>query len=281
MEIFKQIAPLKVFLKGIKRPGKTIGLVPTMGALHRGHISLIEASKSQNSVTVATIYVNPTQFNNPHDLQKYPKTLKKDVELLEKVGCDVVFCPDDNEMYGESSITKLDFGLLDKVMEGKYRPGHFSGVALVVSKLFNIVQPENAYFGQKDWQQFAIIRQLVAELKFNLTIYSVPIVREPDGLAMSSRNLRLTEKQRAHATVFYHALTMAKGALKAGKELQAVKKAVKEMVDQKPEMRLEYFELTDSKNLSVLDSVDGAVHPIMCIAGYAGEVRLIDNMFLD
>jgi len=281
MEIFKQIAPLKIFVEGIKRSGKTIGLVPTMGALHRGHISLIEASKSQNTVTVASIYVNPTQFNNPLDLQKYPKTTEKDLEMLEKAGCDAVFSPNDDEMYPEASILKFEFGSLDKVMEGKYRPGHFSGVALVVSKLFNIIEPHNAYFGQKDWQQFAIIRQLVAELKFNLVLSSVPIQRESDGLAMSSRNLRLNETQRVHATIFYHALVMARGALKGGKEIEAVKKAVTEMVNQKPEMRLEYFELANSKNLNILDNLDNAIVPILCIAGYAGEVRLIDNMFLD
>jgi len=281
MEIFKQIAPLKAFIEGVKRSGKTIGLVPTMGALHRGHISLIEASKSQNDVTVATIYVNPTQFNNPADLQKYPKTLAKDVEMLEKAGCDVVFCPDDHEMYGEKSLIKVEFGHLDKVMEGKFRPGHFSGVALVVCKLFNIIQPNSAYFGQKDWQQFAIIQVLVDELKFNLSLYCIPILREPDGLAMSSRNLRLNERQRVNATVFYKALLTAREALRTGKELQTVKKAVKEMVEEKPEMRLEYFELADSKNFSVLEGIDWAGRPIMCIAGYAGEVRLIDNMFLD
>ena len=281
MEIFKQIAPLKAFIEGMKRSGKTIGLVPTMGALHPGHISLVEASKAHNSFTIATIYVNPAQFNNPVDLQKYPKTLEQDVEMLEKVGCDVLFCPDDREMYGEESMIKVDFGNLDKVMEGKFRPGHFSGVALVVSKFFNIIQPDKAYFGQKDWQQFAIIRQLVHELKFNLTLHCIPILREPDGLAMSSRNLRLTKKQRENATVFYEALTMAGNSLRSGTELRAVKQKVKELVEQRPEMRLEYFELTESKNLNVLEIVDNEIASILCIAGYAGEVRLIDNMFLN
>ncbi len=281
MEIFKQIAPLKVFLEGIKRSGKTVGLVPTMGALHQGHLSLVQASKSANSVTIASIYVNPTQFNNPGDLQKYPKTLTQDVEMLRKVGCDAVFCPEDQEMYEERSIIKFDFGQLDKVMEGKFRPGHFSGVALVVSKLFNIVQPDSAYFGQKDWQQFAVIRRLVAELKFSLALFSVPILREPDGLAMSSRNLRLTETQRASASILYRAMQKASERLKSGTPLQEVFTQVQQMVDNTPEMRLEYFELADSKNLNVLNNVDSAAAPILCIAAYAGEVRLIDNMFLD
>lgn len=279
MEIFKQIAPLKAFIEGIKRHDKSIGLVPTMGALHSGHLSLIQASKSQNSLTIATIYVNPTQFNNPTDLEKYPKTLEQDLLLLEKAGCNAVFCPDDLEMYERPSLIKIDFGSMDKVMEGKFRPGHFSGVAIVVSKLFHIIQPESAYFGQKDWQQFAIIRQLVDELKYNVSLHSVPIVRELDGLAMSSRNLRLNQIQRVHATVYFKALSWAKDELKNGMDLQHVKQRVKEMVDQTPEMRLEYLELADSRNLDVLEAnIDNT--GILCIAGYAGTVRLIDNMFL-
>jgi pantoate--beta-alanine ligase len=281
MEIFKQIAPLRTFLDRVRKSEKSIGLVPTMGALHRGHISLIQTAKSQNAVTVATIYVNPTQFNNPNDLQKYPKTPEMDMEMLQEAGCDVVFIPEDPEMYAEKPLLKFDFGHLDKVMEGKFRPGHFSGVALVVSKFFNIVQPKRAYFGQKDWQQFAVIRQLVGELKFNIELYSVPILRETDGLAMSSRNLRLSHAQRSNAVVFHQALVMAKNALTAGRDLETVKKAVFDMVNSKPEIRLEYFELADSRNLTILDTVDKGVLPILCIAGFAGEIRLIDNMFLD
>jgi pantoate--beta-alanine ligase len=252
-----------------------------MGALHEGHISLVHASKSQNAITVASIYINPTQFNNPNDLQKYPKTPEKDLKMLEKAGCDVVFCPEDREMYTEKSGLNFDFGNLDKVMEGKFRPGHFSGVALVVSKLFNIVQPDRAYFGQKDWQQFAVISLLVRELKFNFEVHSVPILREPDGLAMSSRNLRLTNSQRSSAPILHQCLLMARNALRSGTPLEAVKKAVFERVNEKPEMKLEYFELADSKNLTILNNVDNSVLPILCIAAYAGEIRLIDNMFLD
>lgn len=281
MEIFKQIAPLRAYLDHLRKSNKAIGLVPTMGALHKGHISLVQASKSQNEVTVATIYINPAQFNNPSDLQKYPKTPEKDMSMLANAGCDAVFCPDDQEMYSEKSLIQFDFGNLDKVMEGKFRPGHFSGVALVVSKLFNIIQPDRAYFGQKDWQQFAVIRQLVRELKFNFELYSIPILREPDGLAMSSRNLRLNPSQRASAVAFYEALIMAKNALNSGTPLETVKKAVSDKVNEKADLKLEYFELADSKNLTILNNVDKTVLPILCIAGYAGEIRLIDNMFLD
>jgi pantoate--beta-alanine ligase len=280
MEIFKKIAPLKAFLKGIRKSEKTIGLVPTMGALHEGHLALIKASKAQNSVTVATIYINPTQFNNPADLEKYPKSLNEDVDKLEKVGCDVVFVPDNAEMYESVTNLKFDFGPLGTVMEGEFRPGHFSGVALIVSKLFNIVQPDNAYFGQKDWQQFAIIRQIANELKFDLTLHSVPTLRESDGLAMSSRNLRLNAQQRRNANVFYKALLDARKNLQHGKNVSEVKHLVSEIVAKAEDVRLEYFEVADSKNLNVLEFVNGTEKPILCIAGYVGDVRLIDNMFL-
>lgn len=251
-----------------------------MGALHKGHVALILTAKKENSVTIATIYVNPAQFNNAADLKKYPRTLDIDLQTLEKVGCDAVFCPEDEEMYEETPLLKLDFGHLDKVMEGKFRPGHFSGVALVVSKLFNIALPHRAYFGQKDWQQVAIIKRLVAELKFNLLICTVPIVREVDGLAMSSRNQRLNADERAQAIIFFNSLVWARNALKEGQSIDTVKTAVKIMLEKVPGMRLEYLELSDSENLKSLDGVVTDAKPILCIAGYAGDVRLIDNLFL-
>ena len=280
MEIFRKIAPLRAFLEGFRGPGKTIGLVPTMGALHDGHLALVTASKSQNLITLCTIYINPTQFNNPVDLQKYPQNFDKDVEMLEKVGCDVVFCPSDEEMYEEKSQLRFDFGDLGKVMEGKFRPGHFSGVALVVSKLFNIVEPDNAYFGQKDWQQFAIIQQVVQELKFDIKLHCIPTLRERDGLAMSSRNLRLNDGQRQQATIFYQALLDAKENLKKGQAIHSVKEWVNKKIESADDVTLEYFEVAESKNLNVLEFVNGAEKPILCIAGYVGEVRLIDNVFL-
>jgi pantoate--beta-alanine ligase len=281
MQVFNEIGALRAFLKREKQAGKTVGLVPTMGALHAGHLSIIEASKAANGITVCSIYVNPTQFNNPSDLEKYPRTYDKDIQSLQKVGCDVLFYPLNKEMYEGSSLVKFDFGHLDKVMEGRFRPGHFSGVALVVSKLFNIVEPDNAYFGQKDWQQFTIIRQLVLELKFNLSLHVIPTHRESDGLAMSSRNLRLNISEREQATIFYRALVSAKDQLKLGKNVDAVSRSVREMVEENGMITLEYFEIAESKNLNLLDNVKAAEHPIMCIAGFVGEVRLIDNMFLD
>jgi pantoate--beta-alanine ligase len=281
MEIFKQIAPLKAFLKDLKCQGKSIGLVPTMGALHNGHISLFKACKAENQITVGSIFVNPIQFNNAADLVKYPRTLEKDTGLLEWVGCNVLFTPETAEMYPKEATVKLDFGALDKVMEGKFRAGHFSGVALVVSKLFNIVQPDRAYFGQKDWQQFAVIRTLTEELNFNVELRSIATLREEDGLALSSRNLRLDAEQRRKANVFYRGLLEAKSALKLGKPLATVRGQVREVIETFPDVKLEYFELADSKNLNLLENVEQSSRPILCIAGYVGDIRLIDNMFLD
>jgi pantoate--beta-alanine ligase len=281
MEIFKQIAPLKAYLKEVRLNGKSIGLVPTMGALHRGHIALIEAAQKQNQFIVCSVFVNPTQFNNPADLLKYPRTIEKDTELLKEVRCDVLFYPETQEIYPEKTKLKIDFGDLDTVMEGKFRPGHFSGVGLVVAKLLHIVEPNDAYFGQKDWQQFAIIRQLVEELNFNLALHSVPTLREADGLALSSRNLRLTPEQRLRASAFYQALRRAQKLLREGSSLTAVKKVVREIVEQQEGVKLEYFELADSKNLNLIENVEGSNQPIMCIAGYVGEIRLIDNLFVD
>jgi pantoate--beta-alanine ligase len=281
MQIFKQITPLKAFLKGSKCNGKSIGLVPTMGALHLGHISLINASKQENHITVSSIFVNPVQFNNQNDLLKYPRTIEKDTSLLESAGCDVLFNPEEAEMYPEKATLKMNFGALDTSMEGKFRPDHFSGVALVVAKLFNIVEPDNAYFGQKDWQQFAIIHKLIRELNFGVRLHSIPTLREPDGLALSSRNLRLSIHQRPHANVFYEGLLHAKSRLKEGKPFSDIKAQIKSMVEYYPDVKLEYVELVDSENLNSLNNVGQSKNPILCIAGYIGEIRLIDNMLVD
>ena len=281
MKIFKQIAPLKSHVKELKLSGKAIGLVPTMGALHEGHLALIEASKSQNEITVVTIFVNPTQFNNAGDLSGYPRTPQRDTELLQEVQCDVLFIPETDEIYPTTPAVKFDFGVLDKILEGKFRPGHFSGVALVVSKLFNIIQPDNAYFGQKDWQQFAIISQLVHELNFDIRLHNVPTLREADGLALSSRNLRLSPDQRPYANIFYKALTSARAGLLNGNNIGVIKHEVSELIKKQPGVELEYFEVADRKNLNVLENVEAANRTILCIAGYVGSVRLIDNMFLE
>jgi pantoate--beta-alanine ligase len=280
MQIFREIEPLRAFLVEKRGAGKSIGLVPTMGALHEGHLTLLKQARSENDVTVCSIYVNPTQFNNPEDLANYPRTLEQDAQQLRSIGCDAVFAPESAEMYNTPNVVRFDFGHLDKVMEGAFRPGHFSGVALVVSKLFHIVEPHRAYFGQKDWQQFAIISTLARELKFNLEIKSVPTVREANGLAMSSRNLRLTPEQRAKAAVLSGALRDARVQLINKTSIDTVKQFVKSHVESDAEITLEYFEVADSENLMPLNGVEDSAKPILCIAAFVGQVRLIDNMFL-
>ena len=228
MQIFNTISSLQNFLNSERIKGKSISFVPTMGALHTGHLSLIEASKKQNDLTVCSIFVNPTQFNNAHDLSVYPRTLEADCQMLESIGCDAVFAPSAEEMYPQLPQIKFDFGDLERVMEGQFRPGHFNGVGIVVSKLFNIVQPDNAYFGQKDLQQCAIVNRLVKDLSFSLILNICPTQRETDGLAMSSRNRNLSPEQRNDAPHIYKALQKAADLLRKNKSSEAVKTFVKQ-----------------------------------------------------
>lgn len=278
MEIFKEIGPLKAYLTQFRQTRHSIGFVPTMGALHPGHLALVQSAQKENTLTVCSIFVNPTQFNNPNDLAKYPNTLHQDVELLRKVGCDVLFCPATSEMYLSQDHIWFDFGLLDKILEGEFRPGHFSGVGLVVSKLLNIVAPQRAYFGQKDFQQAMVVQKLIKDLNFDVELKLAPIVRESDGLAMSSRNVRLTTDQRKHALIFYKGLQKAKTLLLSGMEFEAVKREIKRFCESEPEIKLEYLALADSTNLTLLKSV--TKQSILLIAGYAGDVRLIDNLMM-
>jgi pantoate--beta-alanine ligase len=275
MHVFKEIKPLKAFLKE-KRNNSSIGFVPTMGALHEGHLSLIKASGAENQLTVCSIFVNPTQFNNPNDLEKYPRNLVGDLKMLEEAGCDVVFAPDRVEMYQNVSSIKFDFGQLDKILEGQFRPGHFSGVALVVSKLLHIVQPTIAYFGQKDFQQFKIIEKLVEELKFDVRLKRMPVFREADGLAMSSRNMRLRESDRKKAIILYESLVAAKKLLQKGEAVLLVKEFVKGKWESVTGVKLDYFEIADSENLNLQENVTDK--SVLLIAGFVGEVRLIDNL---
>jgi len=279
MQIFDEIEPLRAYLDSEKRKGKRIGLVPTMGALHRGHLALIEASKAENDLTVGTIYVNPTQFNNPADLEKYPRSIESDVEQLIKSGCDVLFKPSNDVMYSRKDSLKFDFGQLDKVLEGKFRPGHFSGVALVVSKLFNIIQPQTAYFGQKDYQQFLVISRLVEELKFPLQLKSIPISREPSGLALSSRNQRLSDNGREKALLLFQSLRFSRDELLKGKSIAEVRKEVQIRFNKTEGVQLEYLELADSHTLEILEHGE-KVSAVILIAGFVDDVRLIDNMLL-
>lgn len=278
MDIFSEIKPLRAFLDTKRDLHLSIGLVPTMGALHRGHLELIRVSAQENDITVCSIYVNPTQFNNPSDLAKYPRTFEEDKEMLLSAGCNVIFAPLNTEMYKMPSNLRFDFGHLDKILEGEFRPGHFSGVALVVSKLFNIVKPTKAYFGQKDFQQYKVISKLAEELLFDISLSSVPIVREESGLAMSSRNTRLSESEKQDATVFYESLLLAKQLLLSGESIEAVKIKAKQKCEAIPSVRLEYLELADTEKLKPTQLVSG--NAILLIAGYVGEVRLIDNLLI-
>jgi pantoate--beta-alanine ligase len=280
MEVFHEIKTLKGFLREKRKENFMIGFVPTMGALHAGHLSLINKAKIDGCFTVSSIFVNPAQFNNSNDLANYPRTLNADTALLQNARCDVLFVPSADEMYSTESILKFDFGHLENTMEGRFRPGHFSGVALVVSKLFHIIEADHAYFGQKDWQQFIIIQQLVKDLNFNLSLHVVPTLREVDGLAMSSRNQRLTVEQRRKAIVFYNMLQIAEQRLKIGNSIDAVQLDCKRQIEQDPELKLEYLELVNRTNLLSLKTVESAGQSVLCIAGFVGEVRLIDNLLL-
>lgn len=279
MKIFKEIALLRAFLGEKKKFGLSLGLVPTMGALHRGHLALIQAAQQANEVTICSVFVNPTQFNNATDLEKYPRNLDGDIQLLESAGCDVLFAPDTKEMYENASGLTFDFGQLDKILEGKFRPGHFSGVALAVSKLFNIVEPSRAYFGQKDYQQFQIIQVLTQELKFNLQLHSHPIIREADGLAMSSRNQRLDNKERTNATALYRALMIARNALHENASWADARQAAWKMMEETPDVKPEYFELAHRENLLVQENVSND-DAVLLVAAHVGKIRLIDNQLL-
>ncbi|MDQ6478892.1 pantoate--beta-alanine ligase [Dyadobacter sp. LHD-138] len=278
MEVFTSIHSLKKFLFHQRLDNKTVGLIPTMGALHEGHISLVETAKQQNDISVASIFVNPTQFNNPEDLAKYPRTLENDCVMLEKAGASVVFAPSVTEMYPEPTTLTMNFGLIETVMEGASRPGHFNGVGVVVSKLFNIVQPNKAYFGQKDLQQVTVVKRLVADLSFNLELVICPTVREDDGLAMSSRNRRLSQEERAHGPIIYKILMDAREKLISGDDTEEVKESVRIEFNAMAGFELDYFEIVNIESLQPIHILGGAGTTALCIAAFLGPVRLIDNI---
>ncbi len=279
MQIFHTILSLQNFLKSQRLLGHFVGFVPTMGALHEGHLSLIKTSKSQNNLTVCSIFVNPTQFNNTHDLAVYPRTLEADCQMLDLVGCEVVFAPSAEEMYPNLPNIKFDFGDLERVMEGQFRPGHFNGVGIVVSKLFNIVQPDAAYFGQKDLQQCAVINRLVKDLSFSLKLNICPTLRETDGLAMSSRNRNLSSEQRINAPEIYKALQEASQILKNGESSDKVKLFVSKKLSSIEGIELEYFEISNFDTLQPIDEyLEGKT--ALCIAAFMGKTRLIDNVIV-
>lgn len=277
MKIIHTITDLKELLQPHWQQGKTIGFVPTMGALHQGHATLVKRCAAENELCVVTVFVNPTQFNNPEDLRLYPRTPEKDYELLESTGADIVFAPSVEEVYPEPDIRIFDFDPLDKVMEGAFRPGHFNGVAQVVSKFFDFVGPHKAYFGEKDYQQLAIIREMVKQQELPVEIVGVATVREQSGLAMSSRNQRLSEKQRRHAAEIYR--IMRESTLLTGNQLpDQIVRFVTEAVNNVPELRVEYFEIVDGDSLQPVSTWQDSGSIVGAIAVYCGDVRLIDNI---
>lgn len=277
MIVFEKAAKLSQFLVSERLKGKKVGFVPTMGALHNGHISLLNRAKSENNLAVASVFVNPTQFNNPDDLKKYPRTIDADKVLLEKFGCDVLFFPSVDEIYPEKDNTVFDLGGLDTLMEGKFRPGHFNGVAMVVKRLLEIVQPDNAYFGEKDFQQLAIIRYMVKSEKLPVTIISCPTLRESSGLAMSSRNMRLTEEEKVEAAAIYKALLEAKENAKIFSP-QKVKELFESAITLNPFFEFEYFEIVDSETLLAVEEWNPQRKATACVAVWIRDVRLIDNI---
>ena len=294
MLILNSIQELQNHLNSIRNQKKRIGFVPTMGALHAGHISLVDKAKADCDVAVCSIFVNPTQFNDLSDLDKYPRTLEVDCQLLEEANCDIVFAPEVKEMYSDAELELkkqkiedkswtnghlVDFGTLETVMEGAHRPGHFNGVAQVVSKLFRIVEPNKAYFGQKDFQQLAIIKSMTKQLEMPIEIVACDIMRESNGLAMSSRNERLTIQERREAAVISKTLFTLKEQYKS-KSIAELKALAEELIKMVPSITMEYLEISDSETLQPISDFKQSKSAVVCIAVKLGDVRLIDNVVL-
>ena len=280
MKVYSDPLSIQQTLSEARADGLKIGFVPTMGALHQGHLSLVEQAGHECGVVVASIFVNPTQFNDPNDLINYPRTLEADLKMLETQGCDIVFVPTVETMYPEPDNRIFAFGELETVMEGKFRPGHFNGVAQVVSKLFDLVNPDKAFFGQKDFQQLAIIKAMVKQLNLPVEIVPCAIVREPDGLAMSSRNKLLLPEYRKCAPQIYRILTEAKN-LALNHSVSEVKNFVCQEIEQTNLLKLEYFELVEDLSLKAIQDWDESGIKVGCIAVFAGKVRLIDNLIFN
>lgn len=277
MKIFETAEAIKAYRRSIKKASKAVGLVPTMGALHDGHISLIEAAKKECDIIIVSIFVNPTQFNDPEDLKNYPKTPQKDIKLLSEKNVDVLFIPGIHDIYPHPDDRVFNFGPLEKVMEGKYRPGHFNGVAQVVSILFDLVKPQKAFFGQKDFQQLTIIRELVKQLDMDVEIISCPIIREENGLAMSSRNRLLSEKDKNEASLIYKTL---KDLIDHKNNMPPPELASrgKERIDSHPALEVEYFQIVNIKDLQPARKWTGPGKQVACAAVKINNVRLIDNL---
>jgi len=270
-------ADIQVIVKKAKQENKTIGFVPTMGALHQGHLSLVKEAKRISDYVVVSIFVNPTQFNNSEDFEKYPNTIENDLNLLKEGQVDLVFLPTKEIIYPEQSTLTFNFGYLENIMEGAFRPGHFNGVATVVSKLFNIVQPHSAFFGQKDIQQIAVIKSLVTSLSFPIKIEIIPTSRESSGLAMSSRNMRLSDHEKVVASEIYKSLDRIKNSLKINHDFDHFIHQEIATLEKEFNIQVEYLELVKANNLESIDQLEGGEYAL-CFAGQLGQVRLIDNL---
>ena len=281
MILFKSTADIRFFLDEMRKRGNSIGYVPTMGALHKGHISLIVNSKKVNQITVSSIFVNPTQFNNPKDFEKYPVTLQSDIDLLEQNGCDVLFLPTVAEMYstGFNTIKRYNLGYLETVLEGKYRPGHFQGVCQVVDRLLQIVRPHNLYLGQKDYQQCMIIKKMIELVQMNINVIVCATLREGDGLAMSSRNMRLNKQEREQAVRISEVLLFIKKEIKAGYIGDLEERAIQYL--SAAGFKVDYVTIATADTLELLEYWDGSKNIVALAAAYMNEVRLIDNMLLN
>lgn len=277
MKLLKSAAALSSFVLQSKKKGLSVGFVPTMGALHHGHISLIEKSRAENEITICSIYVNPTQFNNADDFKKYPKTIENDIDMLEKWGCDVLFLPETNEVYTKDFIIQhYDLGYLETLLEGKYRPGHFQGVCQVVHRLLQIVMPDKLYLGQKDYQQCMVINRLIQLMGLQTQVVICPTLREQDGLAMSSRNLRLNEKQRKAAVRIFETMQMVKNEITPGNLHQLRQKAVYTLSG--AGFRVDYVEIADAISLEPIIDWNGRQKAVILVAAYLDDIRLIDNL---
>jgi len=283
MILFKRASELRSYLDQHRKSGKKTGFTPTMGALHEGHISLLNASKQENNLSVVSIFVNPTQFNDPNDFAKYPVTIEKDISLLETAGCDILFLPSVQEIYpgGQMLKNKYELGYLEELLEGKFRPGHFQGVCQVVHRLLEIVLPDNLYMGQKDYQQCMVVRKLLelTGLDQAITLRISPTLREQSGLAMSSRNARLSEAERAGAVAIFNALDRIRTTAAPGNIKQLKQQAVNDLTRQR--FRVDYVEIADANTLEPVSDWDGKTKLVALVAAFSGEVRLIDNLLLN
>ena len=279
MYVTDKVADLKAQVAALKAQGKTIGLVPTMGALHRGHASLVERSVKENDVTVVSVFVNPTQFNDKKDLANYPRTFEADRQLLESLGATVMFAPSAEEIYPEPDTRKFSYPPTDTVMEGAFRPGHFNGVCQIVSKLFAFAEPDRAYFGEKDFQQIAVVSAMAAELFPTLTICPCPIVRESDGLALSSRNTLLTDAERQIAPAIYKALNRSTDYARQH-TVAETRRSVVDEINSVDGLEVQYYEIVDAATLATVANWEDAAHVQGCITVFCGAtpIRLIDNI---